>query len=118
MTRVTLPTRRPALTFRFAHTSATGSQHEYLATAGFYDDGRVGEVFIASDVRVGSDVDTATKDAAIAVSIALQYGCPIDVLLHAFLLDANGRPESAAGSLLRALDEELRAVGLVAPVPA
>jgi hypothetical protein len=45
------------------------------------------------------------KDAAIAASLAIQYGCPIEVLRHAFLRDQDGKPAGPMGCLFDLLEE-------------
>jgi ribonucleoside-diphosphate reductase alpha chain len=46
---------------------------------GFYDDGRIGEVFIRAD-RVGSFLSGALDTIAMVLSMSLQYGVPISEL--------------------------------------
>lgn len=48
------------------------------------------------------------SDAAVAISLALQYGCPIDVLRAAMKRDKDGSP---MGLLSHALDKVARVVG-------
>jgi hypothetical protein len=43
---------------------------------GFYDDGRIGEVFIHAD-RVGSFLSGALDTIAMTISVGLQHGVPI-----------------------------------------
>ena len=77
--RELLPTRRHAETFDMkfgAHTA------DYTITLGFYDDGRLGEVFI-DGAKSGSDMAATIHDAATLVSIALQYGVPLGTMRHA-----------------------------------
>lgn len=73
-----LPARRPAETFSFGVGGAEG----YL-TVGSYPDNGPGEIFL----RFGKQGSTLTGllDAfSIAVSIALQYGVPLDVFVQKF----------------------------------
>jgi len=46
---------------------------------GFYDDGRIGEVFIRAD-RVGSFLSGALDTIAMTMSVGLQYGIPLHEL--------------------------------------
>ena len=82
--------------------------HAVLAEVGFYRDGRPGEVFLDAD-KPRTLLDTMMKDGAIAASLALQYGCPPEVLAGALLRDESGRPAGALGiaaaRLLRPLAE-------------
>ena len=72
------------------------------ATAGFYRDGRVAEVFISGE-RSGSAIEALGQDASVAVSLALQCGCPIEVIRHALLKDADGSAATAIGAALEIL---------------
>ena len=71
----------------------------YTATIGYHADGRIAEVFLRSG-RTGTDVAIASQETAIAVSMALQYGCSADVLRAAMPRTSDGRPEGAIGTLL------------------
>jgi hypothetical protein len=61
---------------------------------------RVAEVFI-SNHKSGTHADACARDCAIAASLALQFGCPVETLRNALLRDSRGR---AATPLGRALD--------------
>ena len=52
-------------------------------------------------LKPASQSDSNARDSAIAASLALQYGCPLDVLRRALLRDAQGRASTPLG---RALD--------------
>lgn len=93
-TRQNLPARRASETLEF---EADGLR--YIATIGRYDDGRPGEIFVNA-ARLDTGVDVAISDAAVAVSIALQYGVPVDVLAHAMKRDATGKPRGPLGHVL------------------
>lgn len=97
--RERLAQRRPNETVKFEHRG-----QKYHATIGLRLDGRIGEVFINSS-KVGSEVDINMKDAAIAVSLALQNGCEIATLRKAFLRDAEGNPEGPLAALFDMLGE-------------
>ncbi len=68
-------------------------------TAGYYPDGRVGEIFLNAD-RANSLLDFLMSDAAILASLALQYGCPLDELRHALKRDSRGVAASPIGAAL------------------
>lgn len=93
--RKILPQRRANETFTFRH----GSFH-YTVTAGYFEDQQVGEIFINSN-KIGSEADVIASDAAIAVSLALQYGCPLEVLKKSMQRNADGTP---MGPLSHALE--------------
>jgi hypothetical protein len=90
-----LPNRRGAETFDL---EAAGQR--YCTTIGRFDDGRLAEIFI-SNSKAGSQADCSARDASVVVSIALQFGVPVDVLRKALMRDARGK---ANGPLAVALD--------------
>jgi hypothetical protein len=95
MTREFLANRHAAETFDL---EADGQR--YCATVGRFDDGRIAEIFI-SNSKSGSHADCNARDASVVVSIALQFGVPIDVLRKALMRDSRGAP---CGPLAVALD--------------
>ena len=94
MTRQRLPDRRASTAFCFECNSL-----RYTASASWFDDGRLGEVFV-SNHRADSHADSCARDAAILASIALQFGAPLDVLRRALLRDSQGRPSTPIGCAL------------------
>lgn len=76
--RVRLPDERQAVTHKF---SIAG--HEGYITVGLYPNGRPGEMFI-SMAKEGSIVSGLMDSFATAVSIMLQYGVPMKVLINKF----------------------------------
>ena len=94
MTRKMLPNRRRAenVKFRWNGTAL------FLST-GYYDDGTLGEVFISAG-KLQSGMDTAAKDVGIAISMALQHGCSVETLHHAFLRKNDAEPEGIAGVVM------------------
>src|SRR5262249_52778854 len=95
--RQRLPQRRIAETFDLQINGL-----RYTATIGRFPDGRIGEVFIQNS-KPGSTSDSYSRDGAIAASLALQYGCPIQVLQRALLRDARGRPSTPLGAAIDAI---------------
>jgi hypothetical protein len=89
-----LPNRRPAETIAFERDGA-----RFEMTAGFYPDGRLGEVFLNAD-RANSLLDFLMSDAAILASLALQYGAPLDEIRHALKRDVRGEAASPIGAAL------------------
>src|SRR5262249_34496506 len=71
----------------------------YTATVSLYPDGRVGEIFLQNH-KPGSQSDSNARDAAVAASLALQFGCPLDVLRRALLRDSQGNPSTPLGAAL------------------
>ena len=76
--RVRLPDERQAVTHKF---SVGG--HEGYITVGLYPNGKPGEVFV-SMAKEGSVVSGLMDSFATAVSIMLQYGVPMKVLVSKF----------------------------------
>jgi UDP-N-acetylmuramyl pentapeptide synthase len=95
MQRQRLPARRATTTFNFEF----GGQR-YVASASRFDDGRLAELFV-NCVRAGSGADIAVTDAAVAISIALQYGADVETIRAALKRNPDG---SAQGPLGRVLD--------------
>ena len=57
------------------------------------------EVFLQNH-KPGSQSDSNARDAAVAASLALQFGCPLEVLQRALLRDSRGRPSTPLGAAL------------------
>jgi hypothetical protein len=76
----------------------------YTATVARFADGRLGEIFLQSD-KPGSHSDANARDAAVAASLAFQYGCPLQVLQRALLRDPRGRPSTPLGAAIDAIAE-------------
>ena len=94
-TRKRLPNRRGSITFDVEALGLT-----FTVTASKFDGAELGEVFIRNDMA-DSAAGIMASDCAIAASLALQFGCPVEVLRHALSRDAQGR---ATGPLGAALD--------------
>ena len=73
-----LPDERHSLTHHFS----VGGQEGYV-TIGLYEDGLPGEMFIRMS-KEGSTVSGLMDSFATAVSLALQYGVPLQVLCNEF----------------------------------
>ncbi len=78
LARRRLPDERRSLTHKFDI-----SGHEGYLTAGMYDDGSMGEIFIRM-AKEGSVVSGLMDSFATAISLALQYGVPLPVLVDKF----------------------------------
>lgn len=100
MTRELLPARRSAESFDF-HVG----QVRYTATLGYYDDGRLGEVFLCGP-KAGTDLENNARDAAVMASIALQHGAGVDVLRHGLSRDEGEGALTPIGRLLDMLSQE------------
>ena len=79
LARHRMPRERKSLTHKF---SIGG--HEGYITAGMYDDGSVGEIFLTDIGKEGSTLRGMMNSFATAISIALQYGVPLETLVRKF----------------------------------
>jgi ribonucleoside-diphosphate reductase alpha chain len=77
--RKRMPRERQSLTHKF---SIAG--HEGYITAGVYDDGKVGEIFLTDIGKEGSTLRGMMNAFATSISIALQYGVPLETLVRKF----------------------------------
>jgi ribonucleoside-diphosphate reductase alpha chain len=77
--RKRMPRERQSLTHKF---SIGG--HEGYITAGMYEDGSVGEIFLTDIGKEGSTLRGMMNSFATAISIALQYGVPLETLVRKF----------------------------------
>jgi ribonucleoside-diphosphate reductase alpha chain len=74
-----MPRERRSITHKF---SIGG--HEGYITAGMYDDGSVGEIFLTDIGKEGSTLRGMMNAFATAISISLQYGVPLETLVRKF----------------------------------
>src|SRR5947209_573535 len=58
--------------------------HEGYITAGMYEDGTIGEIFLTDIGKEGSTLRGMMNSFATAISIALQYGVPLATLVEKF----------------------------------
>lgn len=74
-----MPRERESVTHKF---SIGG--HEGYITAGKYEDGTVGEIFLTDVGKEGSTMRGMMNAFATSISIALQYGVPLETLVEKF----------------------------------
>jgi len=74
-----MPRERESITHKF---SIAG--HEGYVTAGKYEDGSVGEIFLTDIGKEGSTLRGMMNAFATAISIGLQYGVPLEVFVRKF----------------------------------
>ena len=79
----------------------------YMATIGRHADGTIGEIFLQSR-KPGSQSDSNARDAGIAASLALQFGCSLETLRHALLRDSHGWPSTPLGVAVDIITAESR----------
>ena len=101
--REPLPHRRAGYTQK----ARVGGHKVYIRT-GEYSDGRLGEIFIDIDHHEGAAFRSLMNNFAIAVSLGLQYGVPLEKYVGAFtftrfepagLVQGNDRIKSATSIL-------------------
>jgi hypothetical protein len=86
--------RRSAETQTFEHLGAY-----FTMTEGRYDDGRLCELFINA-AHANSALDALASDAAIILSIALQFGADPETIKRALKRNTRGEPQSPIGAAL------------------
>jgi ribonucleoside-diphosphate reductase alpha chain len=74
-----MPRERESITHKF---SIAG--HEGYITAGKYEDGSIGEIFLTDIGKEGSTLRGMMNAFATAISIGLQYGVPLEVFVKKF----------------------------------
>ena len=77
--RYSMPDRRKG----YIQKATIGDHKVYLHT-GEYEDGKIGEIFIDTS-KEGELVKALMNNFAIAVSLGLQYGVPLDEFINAFV---------------------------------
>jgi ribonucleoside-diphosphate reductase alpha chain len=77
--RKKMPRERESITHKF---SIAG--HEGYITAGKYEDGNVGEIFLTDIGKEGSTMRGLLNAFATAISLGLQYGVPLEIFVRKF----------------------------------
>ena len=77
--RKRMPAERESITHKFS----IGMQEGYI-TAGKYEDGSVGEIFLTDIGKEGSTIKGLMNAFATAISIGLQYGVPLEDFVRKF----------------------------------
>ena len=95
--RERLPDRRGAELVDFEH-----EERKWTVTVGSFADGRIAEVFI--DGPKESPIIALAQEGALAASLALQSGCPLDTLRRAL----DGREAGPLEVALALIDEAPR----------
>jgi ribonucleoside-diphosphate reductase alpha chain len=76
--RKKLPDERRAITHKFSI-----NEHEGYLTVGLYEDGQPGEIFLVM-AKEGSTISGLMDSFATSISIALQYGVPLQTMVDKF----------------------------------
>jgi ribonucleoside-diphosphate reductase alpha chain len=74
-----MPRERQSITHKFRI-----GQHEGYITAGKYEDGSVGEIFLTDIGKEGSTLRGMMNAFATSISIGLQYGVPLETFVQKF----------------------------------
>jgi len=77
--RISMPARRKG----YIQKATIGNHKVYLHT-GEYEDGKIGEIFIDTS-KEGELVKALMNNFAIAISLGLQYGVPLDEFISAYV---------------------------------
>lgn len=127
MSRKTLAYRRACETIR--HVRPVDQRHfckimpEYTISIGRFPDGRIAEVFVSSS-RSSSELAAVVRDASVILSIAFQFGAPVEILRRGVTRNSAGAAASIIGEVLDILaggDEPCAAPPAfdpIAPAPA
>jgi hypothetical protein len=99
--RRVLPQRRACETFDL---DFGGFARAHTVTIGFYDDGSIGEVFINGG-KSGEAVEAIARDAAVILSLALQYGADLANMKNAITRNAQGEASSIIGVVIDQLSK-------------
>jgi hypothetical protein len=97
-----LPNRREHVLVNF--TTADGFR--YTAGLGYFDDGRLAEIFLNAE-KIGTAIETTARDSAAVASLALQHGVPPKAIRRALTRNGNGGALGPLGTLLDLLASEL-----------
>lgn len=96
--RVRLDDRRAHWLIDFEHEG-----QRFVGGVGRFPDGQVAELFINGS-KFGSAAEASAQEAALVASLALQFGCPLETILHSLTRDSvAGGP---LGALLLAVVDE------------
>jgi ribonucleoside-diphosphate reductase alpha chain len=77
--RKRMPRERQAITHKFA----IGGYEGYI-TAGMYEDGTLGEIFLTDIGKEGSTLRGMMDAFATSISLSLQYGVPLEILVQKY----------------------------------
>ncbi len=105
MKRRKLPSRRASEVIELKHVLSNGNEQLYFADIGRYSDNSIGEIFLDME-RQSNEVANMARDASLILSIAIQYGVPIDEMRASVGRSETGLPHSVIGTALDLLESE------------
>jgi hypothetical protein len=102
--RAVLPQRRYSETFDLTHEG-----HTFQVSIGYFPvdllcAGLPAEVFISGS-KVGSYAEGVARDAAVLISIALQFSVPVEMMCKSITRNADGEPQTVIGAVLDRLSQ-------------
>lgn len=71
----------------------------FQVSVGYFMNCKPAEVFVSS-VKSGTDLEGVSRDAAVLLSIALQYGAPIETIQGAITRTLQGDPQTVIGAIV------------------
>ena len=95
--RERLPNRRTSLT-----KLAEYNGRAFHISAGFSADGHILEIFARDAGKHDSDQDRLVDDLAVILSLALQHGIPLEIMISSLGHLHDGAPNSVIGTILDA----------------
>lgn len=98
--RESLPQRRQSATTTLEH-----GGHAYEVTVGRYQDGRPGEIFVNGG-KTPEATQQVASDAAVILSVALQYGTPAGAFAKSMPRFDSGEPYTVIGRVADMLAAE------------
>lgn len=101
MTREKLTNRRAGETFEIIH-----REQPCVVTLSRFEDSRVAEVFVRQWYGSGTPLEAEARDASVLLSLALQYGMPLEIAQKALSRFDDGRPCGVIGAVVDALVQE------------
>lgn len=102
--RNVLPNRRGCESFELPY---GGLAHGHIVTFGQFPDGNCAEIFISGG-KSGEVIQAIAIDFGTVTSLALQYGCPLEVIQHAIARDPQNNPQSILGVAVDAVAVRLK----------
>jgi hypothetical protein len=86
-------------------TFTTAEGFRYTAGLGYFEDGRLAEVFLNAE-KIGTAIETAARDSAVVASLALQHGVPPETIRCSLTRNSDGTPSGALGTPLELLAKQ------------
>ncbi|MBG1233005.1 hypothetical protein [Aestuariivirga litoralis] len=99
MDRISVPNRRTSELHSFMHNGIMFQGQVSWIEGDQPDQWRPVEMFLEGG-KNGTAIQAVARDTAVAASLALQFGTPIDTLRHALTRNDDGTPAGPLGALL------------------